>query len=238
MNAGEAQQDPPDDRLVSYVPATGDQGGEERLPLAVGDPRAAPGQQHHGQHRRRPTAVRAKTGGTPQRAITTPARAGPAARATLTLTMSSRVAAASSLRGTSSVISGCQVGDSTACAGADGEGEGEQQGRGHHPGGGEHGEQDRHHDEVGLHAEHQPAAVERVGQHARRQGEQHHRQRAGGLHQGDDGGRVGVVDEQPLRADRLGPHADTADHHAEPEPEERAVPERRPGRDGAVHHSR
>ena len=61
------------------------------------------------------------------------------------------------------------------------------------PGRGEHGEQDRHHDEVGLHAEHQPATVERVGQHAGRQGQQHHRQRAGGLHQGDDGGRVRVV---------------------------------------------
>ena len=42
--------------------------------------------------------------------MTTPAIAGPAARETLTLTMSSRVAAASSLRGTSSVISDCQVG--------------------------------------------------------------------------------------------------------------------------------
>jgi len=41
--------------------------------------------------------------------------AGPAARETLTLTMSSRVAAANSERGTNSVIMACQVGDSMAC---------------------------------------------------------------------------------------------------------------------------
>ena len=57
----------------------------------------------------------ANTGGTPQVAITNPAIAGPAARDTLTLTMSSRVAAANSERGTSSVIMACQVGDSMAC---------------------------------------------------------------------------------------------------------------------------
>ena len=175
------------------------------------------------------TAVIAKTGGTPQRAITKPARAGPAARATLTLTMSSRVAAASSLRGTSSVISACHVGGQHRLAGADGEGEGEQQSGGHQPGSGEHGEHHRHHDEVGLHAEQQPAPVERIGEDAGRQGQQHHRQRAGRLHQGDDGGAVRVVHEQPLRADRLRPRSDAADHHTEPQPEERAVPERRPG---------
>jgi hypothetical protein len=57
----------------------------------------------------------AKTGGTPQAAMTNPAIAGPAARETLTLTMSSRVAAANSERGTNSVIMACQVGDSMAC---------------------------------------------------------------------------------------------------------------------------
>jgi hypothetical protein len=41
-------------------------------------------------------------------------KGGPAARATLTLIMSSRVAAANSFRGTSSVISACPVGDSMA----------------------------------------------------------------------------------------------------------------------------
>ena len=43
--------------------------------------------------------------------MTKPAIAGPAALETLTLTMSSRVAAAISSRGTSSVISDCQVGE-------------------------------------------------------------------------------------------------------------------------------
>jgi hypothetical protein len=57
----------------------------------------------------------AKTGGTPQLAMTNPAIAGPAARETLTLTMSSLVAAANSERGTNSVIMACQVGDSMAC---------------------------------------------------------------------------------------------------------------------------
>src|SRR4051812_20067125 len=57
----------------------------------------------------------ANTGGTPQVAMTNPAIAGPAARDTFTLTMSSRVAAANSARGTSSVIRDCQVGDSIAC---------------------------------------------------------------------------------------------------------------------------
>jgi hypothetical protein len=47
--------------------------------------------------------------------MTNPAIAGPAARDTLTLTMSSRVAAANSERGTNSVIMACQVGDSMAC---------------------------------------------------------------------------------------------------------------------------
>src|SRR3954469_26080668 len=61
------------------------------------------------------TAVRANPGATPQVAITNPAIAGPAARDTFTLTMSSRVAAANSARGTSSVIRDCQVGDSIAC---------------------------------------------------------------------------------------------------------------------------
>ena len=229
MKRGQPQQDPPDHRLVPHVAAAGHQGRQERFPLTVRDSRTAPGQQHDGQEARRQTAVSAKTGGTPQRAITTPARAGPAARATLTLTMSSRVAAANSLRGTSSVIRDCQAGLQHRHAGADGEGEGEQQGGRHHPRRGEHGEQDRHRDEVGLHAEHQPATVERVGQHAGGQGQQHHRQGAGGLHQRDDGGRVGVVHEQPLRAHGLRPGADAADHHAEPEPEERPVPERRPG---------
>jgi len=52
----------------------------------------------------------AKTGGTPQAAMTNPAIGEP-----LTLTMSSRVAAANSERGTNSVIMACQVGDSMAC---------------------------------------------------------------------------------------------------------------------------
>ena len=46
--------------------------------------------------------------------MTNPAIAGPAARDTFTLTMSSRVAAANSSRSTSSVIRDCQVGDSIA----------------------------------------------------------------------------------------------------------------------------
>jgi hypothetical protein len=61
-------------------------------------------------------ALSANTGGTPQLAITKPAMAGPAARETLTLTMSSRVAAANSERGTNSVISACQVGEVIARA--------------------------------------------------------------------------------------------------------------------------
>jgi len=55
-------------------------------------------------------ALNANTGGTPNAAITRPAIAGPTARATLTLTMSRRVAAAICDRGTSSVMSGCQAG--------------------------------------------------------------------------------------------------------------------------------
>ena len=47
--AGQAEQDPSDHRLVPHVAPAGHQGGEEGLPLAVGDPRTAPGQQHHGQ---------------------------------------------------------------------------------------------------------------------------------------------------------------------------------------------
>ena len=58
--------------------------------------------------------MNAKTGGTPHAAIRAPAMAGPAARATLTLIMSSRVAAAICDRGTSSVIDGCQVGSCRA----------------------------------------------------------------------------------------------------------------------------
>jgi len=48
---------------------------------------------------------------TPQAAMTKPAIAGPAARDTLTETMSNRVAAAIWSRGTSSVINDCQVGE-------------------------------------------------------------------------------------------------------------------------------
>lgn len=54
------------------------------------------------------------TAGTPSEAMMTPARAGPRARAPLTFTMSSRVAAANCSRGTNSVMSGCHAGSWTA----------------------------------------------------------------------------------------------------------------------------
>jgi len=60
------------------------------------------------------SAVNANTGGTPQRVMMRPAIAGPIARDTLTLTMSSWVALEIWSRGTSSVISGCQVGNCIA----------------------------------------------------------------------------------------------------------------------------
>jgi hypothetical protein len=137
----------------------------------------------------------------------TPARAGPAARATLTMTMSSRLAAANSFRGTSSVISPCPRRRQHGLAGSDRESEREEQGRRHHPQGCERGERNSHHDEVVLHAEQQPAPVEGVGQHAGRQGKKHHRRGTGSLNQRDDGGRVGVMHDRPLRSHRLEPPA-------------------------------
>ena len=56
----------------------------------------------------------ANTVATPDTAITTPAIAGPTDRPALTPTISSRVAAPSWLRGTSSGITACQVGSWTA----------------------------------------------------------------------------------------------------------------------------
>ena len=59
-------------------------------------------------------AFRANTFHTSETAITTPASAGPMDRPTLIDTISNRVAAATSSRGTSSGITDCQVGCSTA----------------------------------------------------------------------------------------------------------------------------
>jgi hypothetical protein len=100
----------------------------------------------------------------------------------------------------------------------------EQQRRWHHPRRGEHCEQSGDDQEVGLHPEHQPTPIERIGEHSCRQRQQHHRQRARGLNQRHNRGRVRVVHEQPLRTHRLRPAPRTGHHHPEPQPEKRSMP--------------
>ena len=87
------------------------------------------------------SALRAKTHGTPKRAMTSPASAGPPERATFTPTMSNLVAARSCVLGTSSGMVACQAGKLHRCADRKCEGESEQEGGGHLPGECEHGEQ-------------------------------------------------------------------------------------------------
>ena len=100
----------------------------------------------------------------------TPARAGPAARATLTLTMSSRVAAASSVRGTSSVINAWFVDCSTAVPAPTAKVKASSSAGGIRSRAVRVAEQAGHDHDVALHAEDQPAPVERVGQSQRTRG--------------------------------------------------------------------
>ncbi len=115
------------------------------------------------------------------------------------------------------------------------EGERQQQGGWHLVGGGEYDEGQPDDQEVALDGEHQPAPVERVREDAGRQSQQHHRECVGDLDEGDQRGRVGLVHEQPLRADGLHPGADQAGEDAEPDPAERGVPERRQRRRLSLH---
>ena len=82
----------------------------------------------------------------------TPANAGPTARATLTPTISSRVAAPSWDLGTSSGIVACQVGSCNAAPTAKAKINASKC-RGHQSRGGEHGQQEPVKKEVGLNRE-------------------------------------------------------------------------------------
>lgn len=182
-------------------------------------------------------AFAANTAGTPRVAMSAPATAGPTARATLTLIMSSRAAAPISSRRTTSGISDCQVGTCSAMPTPSANVNERSSGAEIAPwkpsnakGGGDG-------DRVALHEEQQPAPIEDVGQHSGGERQQHHGQRGRRLDQSHDRGRVRIVHEQPLRADRLHPRANAADRHAKPQPEEGPVAQRRERRVEA-HHAR
>ena len=112
----------------------------------------------------------------------------------------------------------------------DQEGEGEEHLRRYLAEGSRRGENPAHHEGAQLDPDEEPPAVEGIGEDAGRQGQQQHRQQAGRLHEGDQGRRVGFVDQQPLGADRLHPRADHARQLRQPERPEGHDPERGPSR--------
>jgi hypothetical protein len=114
-------------------------------------------------------------------------------------------------------------------AGAQHEGEHEQQ-RGRHPvGGGQRGQRTAHGGQAGQNREEQLDPVENVRQNAGHQGEQDCGQSVGGLHEGNEYGRVSVMDQQPLGTHGLHPLAQVADERRDPQRPEQPDAQRCPG---------
>ena len=173
---------------------------------------------------------RANTAATPIWATSSPAIAGPMARARLML-IELRAAAAGSCSPRDHVRHQRLVGGRDQDgAGAQHKREHEQQ-RGWHPvRRGQHGERRAGGGHAGQDRDEQLDPVEDVRQHAAHQREQDGGQRVGGLDERDQDGRVSVVDHQPLGAHGLHPGAHVADQRRDPQRPEQSDTQRRPGR--------